>query len=104
MGLIKKEYQDEDAAREHLEKLMWPEGAVCSQCGVIGESTRLMPKEGTKTHGRKGAVPVQRLPKTVHGHRGDHLRRFKDSAAQVAAGVSSDVFIQEGHQRITASA
>jgi transposase-like protein len=53
-GLLQKQYQDEDAAREHLEKLIWPDGPVCPKCGVIGEATKLQPKEGTKTHGRKG--------------------------------------------------
>jgi transposase-like protein len=53
-GLLQKQFQDDDAAREHLEKLLWPDGPVCPKCGVIGESTKLQPKEGTKTHGRKG--------------------------------------------------
>jgi transposase-like protein len=53
-GLLQKQFQDDDAAREHLEKLIWPEGPVCPHCGVIGESTKLEPKEGGKTHARKG--------------------------------------------------
>src|SRR5581483_8216766 len=39
-------------AREHLEKLLWPDGPVCPHCGVIGESTKLQPKDGSST--RKG--------------------------------------------------
>lgn len=52
MGLLQKQFQNEDAAREHLEKLLWPDGPVCAHCGVIGESTKLESKEGSST--RKG--------------------------------------------------
>ncbi len=54
MGLLRKQYRDEDAAREYLEKLLWPNDPVCPKCGVIEKSTKLTRKEGTKTHGRKG--------------------------------------------------
>jgi transposase-like protein len=38
-------YNDDDAAREHLEGLLWPHGAVCPRCGVTGERvTKLMGK------------------------------------------------------------
>lgn len=53
-GLFQPQYQDEDAAREHLEKLLWKDGPVCPHCGVIGEATKLEMQEGTKTHARKG--------------------------------------------------
>ena len=53
-GLFQKHFQDGDAAREHLENLLWRYGPVCPHCGVIDEATKLTPKEGTKTHGHKG--------------------------------------------------
>jgi transposase-like protein len=56
MGLLQKQYQDEDAAREWLEKVLWPDGPVCPHCGVIRDATRLEPKEGSKTHARKGVL------------------------------------------------
>jgi transposase-like protein len=31
-------YRDDTAAREYLEKLLWPEGPVCPHCGVIGHA------------------------------------------------------------------
>jgi transposase-like protein len=38
-------YNDDDAAREHLEALYWPHGAVCPRCGVTGDRvTKLMGK------------------------------------------------------------
>ncbi|MBV9763128.1 MAG: IS1595 family transposase [Acidobacteriaceae bacterium] len=52
--ILAPHFQDEDKAREFLEAKRWPDGAVCPHCGVIGESYRLEPKEGAKTHVRKG--------------------------------------------------
>jgi transposase-like protein len=52
---IAKSYHDEDSAREFLEKERWPNGEVgCPKCGEIGRCYRLQPKEGGKTHVRKG--------------------------------------------------
>ena len=52
--ILAPHFQDEDKAREFLEAKRWPDGVVCPQCGVIGESYRLQPTEGAKTHVRKG--------------------------------------------------
>lgn len=41
LNLKAKIYNDETAARKHLEKLQWPEGPICPHCGVIGEATEL---------------------------------------------------------------
>ena len=52
---IAKSYHDEDSARAFLEGQRWPDGqAACPHCGEIGRSYRLEPKEGAKTHVRKG--------------------------------------------------
>src|SRR5579863_2168031 len=51
---IAQQFSDEDKARAFFEKLRWPDGVFCPHCGVQGEAYRLMPKEGTKTHVRKG--------------------------------------------------
>jgi transposase-like protein len=37
-------YSDDDAARAHLERLLWPHGAVCPRCGVIGNAVLLKGK------------------------------------------------------------
>jgi transposase-like protein len=37
-------YTDENAAREHLEGLLWPEGPICPHCGSIDQATRLQGK------------------------------------------------------------
>ncbi|WP_370033704.1 IS1595 family transposase [Qipengyuania mesophila] len=54
-------FQNEDAAREHLEGLHWPDGPVCPHCGS-GNAKRLPPQRGRKTKAhpegviRKGVV------------------------------------------------
>jgi transposase-like protein len=40
-------FHDEDAAREHLEKLLWPQGPVCPRCGVMGD--RITKLQGKST-------------------------------------------------------
>jgi transposase-like protein len=35
-------YHDDDAARAHLEKLLWPHGPVCPRCGVMGDRIKKM--------------------------------------------------------------
>ncbi len=51
---IADHFSSEEAARKFLEKTLWPDGAICPHCGVVGESYRLEPKEGSKTHVRPG--------------------------------------------------
>lgn len=41
---IPKIYTDENAARKHLEGLLWPEGPICPHCGVVDAATKLMGK------------------------------------------------------------
>jgi len=53
-SVFETHYQDEDAARQHLEAIRWPDGPVCPHCGVIGEAYKLEPKAEGKTHVRKG--------------------------------------------------
>jgi transposase-like protein len=37
-------YTDPNAAREHLESLLWPNGPVCPHCGVVNQATLLKGK------------------------------------------------------------
>jgi transposase-like protein len=37
-------YTDPNAAREHLESLLWPDGPVCPHCGVVNQATLLKGK------------------------------------------------------------
>jgi transposase-like protein len=42
--LSNKIYSDENAARQHLEALRWPNGPVCPHCGTEGNATALKGK------------------------------------------------------------
>jgi transposase-like protein len=44
LNLKAKIYNDETAARKHLESLQWPDGPVCPHCGVVNEATELSGK------------------------------------------------------------
>jgi transposase-like protein len=37
-------FTNDDAARAHLEKLLWPQGPVCPHCGVVDEATLMKGK------------------------------------------------------------
>jgi transposase-like protein len=39
MNLTDPVFADPDKAREHLEGSRWPQGPICSHCGVVGEAT-----------------------------------------------------------------
>src|SRR5262245_32963567 len=53
LSALAKHYSDEDAAREFLEKLRWPNGVACPHCGGA-EPYTLTPKATSKKPGRKG--------------------------------------------------
>src|ERR1700730_12634685 len=48
MNLAERAMHDEDAAREYLEKLRWPEGPFCPHCGVLGKVYRLSAPKGKR--------------------------------------------------------
>ena len=52
---IAQKYSDEDAARELLESLRWPDGPVCPHCKAK-EVYRLTPKADSKRPARKGLL------------------------------------------------
>jgi transposase-like protein len=56
MNLIElaQQFNTEEKAREFLEKSLWPDGAICPHCGVIGESYRLVARPGSKKPVRPG--------------------------------------------------
>ncbi|MCH7979759.1 MAG: IS1595 family transposase, partial [Acidobacteria bacterium] len=53
-GLLAPQYRDEDAARAFIEKQRWTDGPECPHCGLVNEATKLEPRNGSKTHVRKG--------------------------------------------------
>lgn len=51
---LARNFDSENAAREFIEKMRWPQGAVCPHCGVEGESYRLTAKPDSKHPVRPG--------------------------------------------------
>jgi transposase-like protein len=41
-------YHDNDAAREHLESLLWPDGPNCPRCGVMGDRITKLKGKSTR--------------------------------------------------------
>ena len=56
MNVFEPRFQNEDAAREHLEALHWPEGPFCPHCGSV-KATRLPPQKGRKTKAHPEGAP-----------------------------------------------
>lgn len=53
MNLTDKIYQDAEAAREHLERINWPNGPVCPHCGNVDQAS-IAKVEGKKQSHRPG--------------------------------------------------
>jgi transposase-like protein len=52
---LAQHFSNEDAAREYIERLRWPDGPVCPHCGEIDNAYRLAPTESKKDkHVRPG--------------------------------------------------
>src|SRR5436853_507518 len=52
---ILQRFNNDDAAREHLEGLRWPEGPTCPHCCAT-DVYRMATKTPSKGHGRKGLL------------------------------------------------
>ena len=44
-NLTDQKFQDADKAREHLESLRWPNGAVCPHCGGVDKVYKIEANE-----------------------------------------------------------
>jgi transposase-like protein len=55
LSTLAKQFSDEDAAREIIEKMRWPNGPVCPHCKST-EAYRLTPKADSKSPARKGLL------------------------------------------------
>jgi transposase-like protein len=52
---LAQRFSSEEAAREYVEKLRWPEGPVCPHCGELNNAYRLKPRDSKKgQHVRAG--------------------------------------------------
>lgn len=48
VDLRSPKFHDEDAARSHLESLLWPDGPVCPRCGVMGDRVTKLQGKSTR--------------------------------------------------------
>src|SRR5262250_2828064 len=48
MSLLAPQFTDAEAARKHLEAILWPEGPICPHCGLLGEAYVLKGKSTRK--------------------------------------------------------
>jgi hypothetical protein len=76
-------FTDEDAAWAHYEKLRWPDGPICPECGGVNNSTRLESKPVTRTRKLKDGTEKTSTWK----RRGVH--KCKDCGAQFTATVAT---------------
>lgn len=60
LSTLAKQYSEEPAAWDLMERLRWPNGPVCPHCGAIGGHYFLTPKNGTRTTST-GKVTYRRL-------------------------------------------
>jgi len=61
---LAQQYSSPEKAREHLEKIRWPEGPICPHCGLIGEAFKLTAKP-PKPKVEKTRKPGKRERKTT---------------------------------------
>jgi len=57
LAVLASQYSDNDKARELIEQLRWPNGAICPHCKNDGQAktiSKLEPKAGSKSAVRKG--------------------------------------------------
>ena len=80
MDLSNPIFHDENAAREHLESIMWPDGPVCPHCG---ESSDPFGRGGAEAAARQLDVPfLGRIPLAME------IRVASDTGQPPAAGDS----------------
>ena len=79
-------FHDDNAAREHLEKLLWPHGPACPRCGVMGDRiTKLTGQEHSAWR-----LQLQRLPQAVYRDRRHRHGAQPYPAGEMGFGRSTD--------------
>lgn len=69
MNLVElaQHFNNEDSAREYLEKQRWPDGVVCPHCGLVGEAYKLTLTEKTPERVAELRKAKKRVQKTRKG-------------------------------------
>lgn len=63
LAQLTEKFSTEEKARGFLEETLWPNGAVCPHCGIVGESYRLTAKPGSKRPVRPGVWKCRKCRK-----------------------------------------
>ena len=88
----------EDQARELLEAVRWPNGAICPRCGS-DRAHKLEPKTEGKTHVRAGVYFCGACRKQFTVTVGTVMERSQNQDCRLAHGFLSGLLIQERHFR-----
>ena len=88
-------YHDDDAARAHLEALLWPHGPVCPRCGVIDE--RITKLQGKCT--RPGVYKCKDCRKPFTVTVGTVMERSHVPLHKWVLAAHFMAVQQEGHER-----
>src|SRR5437660_6260638 len=62
-SILEPQFTDEDKAREYLEAMRWPDGAVCPHCGLLGEAYRIVVKEKSLEDWKKTKKRIRKARK-----------------------------------------
>ena len=89
-------YSDENKAREHLEKLLWPEGPFCPHCGNA-DPERIHKLAGKST--RPGVYKCRECEKPFSVTVNTVFEFVACAAEQMAIRGPQTQFRQKGHQR-----
>ncbi len=88
-------YHDDDAARPHLETLLWPQGPVCPRCGVTED--RITKLQGKST--RPGVYKCKDCRKPFTVTVGTVMERSHVPLSRMGDGGALHGVQQEGHER-----
>ena len=63
LNLTNPIFHSEHAAREHFEKIRWPDGPICPHCGGVE-----LRDEARRQEHPTGSLQVQAMSEAVHGY------------------------------------
>src|SRR5712692_5053943 len=94
-SLLEPHFQDEDKAREYLEAMRWPDGAVCPHCGLVGEAYKLTPKIKTFEEIKLTKKRIRKPRKGLWKCAGCR-KQFSEPLARLAEALLGKLYFLEG--------
>ncbi len=97
VDLTKPIFHDDDAARAHLEILLWPYGPTCPRCGVTGDRVTLLLVENSGVRGEHRVLPGDlHIAGCAEGVRDGVMRQ---GVRRKVDGGGSGILLSPGTQR-----